>query len=122
MDLLRRHTEEQEIYIIFPIKTTVVVHRTRIARNKRARQTSFLPRLECRNQCAKRCHRAGPEEKTRYMPVQKFSEPSSTTPVTERPTDNEHSVDLLLYAPEFGFTLKGTYQHFTAQTHYLWKC
>ena len=73
VDLLRRHTEEQDIYIT-PIKTAVVVHRTRIVRKNGARQTSSLLSLgsaQCQNQCAKTCHRAGPEETTRYMPVQK---------------------------------------------------
>ena len=57
MDLLRRHTEEEETNIIF-IKTAVVDHRVCIARKNGARQTSFVPRLGsawCRNQRAKRC-------------------------------------------------------------------
>ena len=37
-DLLRRHTEQQEI-IVIPIKAAVAVHRTRIARKSGARQT-----------------------------------------------------------------------------------
>ena len=42
-DLLRRHTEQQEIHLI-PVET-VAVHRTRIARKSGARQTSFLAQL-----------------------------------------------------------------------------
>ena len=43
-DLLRRHTEQQEINVI-PIKTVVAVHGTRVARKSSALQTSFLAHL-----------------------------------------------------------------------------
>ena len=53
-DLLRRHTEQQEINVI-PVKTAVAVHRTRIARKSGAWQTSVLAHLESvlfQNECA----------------------------------------------------------------------
>ena len=86
MDLLRRHTEEQEINII-PIKTAVAVHRTRIARKNGARQTSFLAHqgsLLFLNQCAVKCHHTSPGETKLHLPVKKMSEAPSTRPRTRR--------------------------------------
>ena len=145
VDLLRRHTEEQDIYII-PVKTAVVVHRTRIARKNGARQTSSLLCLgsaQCQNQCAKRCHRAGPEETTRYTPVQKVfrtsldnmsdeapemqvEEPTSfwtklRSPSAQRASRGQRALGgpFFLYAPEFCFTMPprelGSVDHGTAR-------
>ena len=80
VDLLRHHTEQQEINVI-PMKAAVAVHRTRIARKSGARQTSFLAHLlsvlPFRNQCAVRCHRMNLGETTLHMPEKKLSEDDS---------------------------------------------
>ena len=60
-DLLRRHTEQQEINVI-PIKTAVAVHRARVALKSGAWQTSSLAHLGrcCFKTSAVRCHRMSP--------------------------------------------------------------
>ena len=78
-DLLRRHTEQQEINVI-PIKTAVAVHRTRIARKSGARQTSFLAHLGSvlfENQYAVSCHGMSLGETTLHMFVKNISEDDS---------------------------------------------
>ena len=86
-DLLRRHTEQQEI-IVIPAETAVAVHRTRIARKSGAPQTSSLAHLGSalfQNQCAVRCRHMSPEETTLHMPAKKTSEDDT---VQKTPLDN----------------------------------
>ena len=86
-DLLRRHTEQQEI-IVIPIETAVAVHRTRIARKSGAWQASFLAHLGSVLISKPVCGEVSPHEPGRNDPAHAREKDIIGRQCEENPFDN----------------------------------